>query len=96
MALLSYVSLMNLFGIGESSLISVAKTSMASKILGHESKMFSEMAFEAVKRVETKTATGVSKYPISNISILKAHGASLKESELIDGYALNVTRASQG
>jgi hypothetical protein len=69
---------------------------MASKILGPESKMFAQMAFDAVKRIESVSPTGVTKYPISAISILKAHGASLRESELVNGYALNCTRASQG
>lgn len=82
--------------LGQESIINVAKTSMASKIIGQESKMFSEMAFTAVKRVETKTASGQTKYPIGAIAILKAHGQSLRQSELVNGYALNCTRASQG
>jgi T-complex protein 1 subunit alpha len=82
--------------LGESSLMAVAKTSMASKIISGESKFFAEMAFTAVKRVEMQTPTGKTKYPISAISILKAHGQSLRQSELVNGYALNCTRASQG
>lgn len=78
------------------SIVNVAKTSMASKIIGQESKMFSEMAFTAVSRVETKTASGQTKYPIGAIAILKAHGQSLRQSELVNGYALNCTRAAQG
>jgi len=82
--------------LGPDCLVQVARTSMASKIIGHESKMFAEMAYTAVKRIETLSPTGVPKYPIGAISILKAHGASLRESELINGYALNAVRASQG
>lgn len=82
--------------LGPDCLVNVARTSMASKIIGHESKMFAEMAFTAVKRIETPSPTGVPKYPIGAISILKAHGASLRESELINGYALNAVRGSQG
>ena len=35
------------------------------------------------------------KYPIGNIHILKSHGQSALDSELIDGFALNCTKASQ-
>lgn len=35
------------------------------------------------------------RYPVSAINILKAHGKSAKESQLLDGYALNMGRAAQ-
>ena len=34
-------------------------------------------------------------YPVKAISILKQHGKSAHESQLVDGFALNCTRASQ-
>ena len=37
-----------------------------------------------------------SQYPISAIHILKAHGKSAMESHIVNGFALNCTRAAQG
>jgi chaperonin GroEL (HSP60 family) len=39
--------------------------------------------------------SGNVKYPIKAISILKAHGKSAHDSQLIDGYAINLGRAAQ-
>ena len=35
-------------------------------------------------------------YPVSAINILKARGKSAQQSQLLDGYVLNLGRASQG
>jgi len=45
--------------------------------------------------VKTVDASGKTKYPVSSVCILKAHGKSARESTLLDGYALNSSRASQ-
>jgi T-complex protein 1 subunit alpha len=81
--------------LGEEVLVNAAKTSMASKILGPESDFFATMAVNAVKSVKTTNSDGKSRYPITAIHILKCHGKSALESELVDGFALNGTRASQ-
>lgn len=81
--------------LGDEVLINSAKTSMASKILGPESDFFATMAVNAVKSVKMTTADGKARYPITAIHILKCHGKSSLESTLVDGFALNSTRASQ-
>lgn len=79
-------------------LINAAKTSMSSKLIGMESNFFAKIAVDAVKSVQIKSFDGKkNKFPLSAIHVLKAHGKSSTESELIDGgFALNTTRASQG
>jgi len=78
-----------------SNLVSAAKTSMASKIIGAESNFFAEMSVNAALKVKSETGKdGKSKCNIGNIHVLKSHGLSALNSELIDGYALNCSKAS--
>ena len=79
----------------ETSLINAAKTSMSSKIIGAESNFFAEMAVKAMQSVKMTNVMGETKYPVKNINILKVHGKSSKESILVNGYALEASRASQ-
>eukprot|EP01120_Amphizonella_sp_Union-15-10_P000120 TRINITY_DN1014_c0_g1_i1.p1 TRINITY_DN1014_c0_g1~~TRINITY_DN1014_c0_g1_i1.p1 ORF type:complete len:547 (-),score=111.74 TRINITY_DN1014_c0_g1_i1:63-1703(-) len=81
--------------LGKNTLINCARTSMSSKIIVSESDFFADMCVRAVLRVKSTDASGASKYPISNISILKAPGKSAKDSMLVEGFALNCTIAAE-
>lgn len=82
----------------EEAFINVAKTSISSKIIGAEADFFGKLAYDAVKavRVDSRKRGGGVKYPLSSITVLKAHGKSARDSELVDGFALNATKAAQG
>ncbi|CAI5531787.1 unnamed protein product [Closterium sp. Naga37s-1] len=82
--------------LGKSTLLNAAKTSMASKIVDMDSEFFGKMVVDAVQAVKTTNEKGEVRYPIKAINILKAHGKSARDSTLINGYALNTTRAAQG
>ncbi len=82
--------------LGEDAILKTAKTSMSSKIVGADSDFFGKMVVDAVKAVKTYNDYGDARYPIRSINILKAHGKSVKESRVINGYALNLGRAAQG
>ena len=68
---------------------------MSSKIIGTESSFFSELAVSAANIVKTENKEGKVKCNINNIHILKSHGLSSLDSELVPGFALNCARASQ-
>jgi len=82
-------------GIGRGNLTNAAKTSMSSKILGTDADFFSKLAVDASLKVKIENKEGTkSKLPIGNIHILKSHGGSALDSELVEGFALNCSRAS--
>ncbi|XP_051121011.1 T-complex protein 1 subunit alpha-like [Andrographis paniculata] len=82
--------------LGKASLLNCAKTCMSSKLIGSDSDFFANLVVEAVQAVKMTNARGEVKYPIKEISIVKAHGKSARDSYLLKGYALNTGRAAQG
>lgn len=81
--------------LGEQLLVNCAKTSMSSKIVGSDSEFFAKIAVQATQTVKVTKSDGKVSYPISAINVLKAHGKSAKESQVIQGYAITTGRASQ-
>ena len=81
--------------LGRENLVNACKTSMSSKILGPESDFFSNLAVNAITQVKVEK-DGKARYPLSNVHILKCHGQSSLDSELVNGFALNCVRAAQG
>lgn len=61
-----------------------------------DSDFFANMVVEAVSIVKQSDGKGGHKYPINAIRVLKANGKSMRESMLINGFALNCVIAMQG
>lgn len=77
-------------------LMKTAQTTLSSKLIGPESEHFSNLCVDAMLNVKQVSLDGSAKYPVKNVSILKCHGKSLMESQLVNGYALQTMRGAQG
>ena len=76
------------------TLISVAKTSMNSKIISASSDKFSQIVTDAIIAIQRTNNKGKISAPVKNVGILCAMGSSMEESQLINGLALPLQRAS--
>jgi len=78
------------------AILSCAKTSMSSKLVGVDSDFFANMIVDAAMSIKRTGPKGETKVPVKSINVLKAHGGNMKESILVSGYALNCTVACEG
>ena len=83
--------------LGRDIAFQIAKTTLASKIFGRESDFFANLAVDAMAMVkDVHPESGKAIYPIKSVGILKQHGGSARDSQLISGYVLPGGRAAQG
>lgn len=80
--------------LGPECVMNAARTAMASKNIGQNPEFWAKLAYDAVVGTKTVNSAGQTKYSVKNINILKSHGKSALESELVNGFALNCTLAS--
>ncbi|KAL0215812.1 hypothetical protein P9112_007996 [Eukaryota sp. TZLM1-RC] len=72
----------------------IVKTTLSSKIAGGSIELFQKILVNGILSVKTSNERGDPRYPVKAINILKAHGKSMADSELIPGIALNCVRAT--
>jgi len=77
------------------TLLYAAKTSLASKISGVNSKKFAVLALQAVKSVQISETSRKKTYcQIKAIDFVKIEGSGINKSRLVDGYVLKTQKTS--
>lgn len=67
---------------------------MSSKLINADPEFFGNLVVNSINLIKQDSILGP-KYPIKSINILKAHGQSSTESQLIKGYAIQTVKAHQ-
>ena len=67
---------------------------MSSKLINADPTFFANLVVESIKTIKHEGILGTT-YPITSINILKAHGQSSTESQLVKGYAIQTVKAHQ-
>jgi len=80
--------------LGSECLVNCALTSMSSKLIGKDGNYFAQMCVDAMQAVATVNNEGATKYPVKAVNILKIIGGAASDSQLIPGFALEESRAS--
>jgi T-complex protein 1 subunit alpha len=80
--------------LGPTALGNVVRTSISSKVLKEEEGHFCGIVVDALKMIETTDVHKKTVYPIEDINVLRHPGASMKDSFLQQGYAMNCSLAS--
>jgi chaperonin GroEL (HSP60 family) len=69
-------------------MINVAMTSMSSKLIGSESKLFGRLCFKAINYIKTIKGN----VSLDNIHIVKMHGKSTLDTKFFQGFVMRMSR----
>eukprot|EP01094_Clydonella_sp_ATCC50884_P021667 TRINITY_DN4821_c0_g1_i1.p1 TRINITY_DN4821_c0_g1~~TRINITY_DN4821_c0_g1_i1.p1 ORF type:complete len:555 (-),score=187.63 TRINITY_DN4821_c0_g1_i1:143-1642(-) len=81
--------------LGPNTIENCARTAMSSKIIGTDMDYFAPLITNALTRVKVINKRGNARYPIKAVNVLRCQGKSMRDSQFIEGYALNSVAASR-